>query len=138
MTTPRLVDIVDGLEIQLRSIDGLRVFDHVPGAAEYPAALILPPDIDYRASMLKGYIKLELEVVVLVSAVVNRMQKELFGYFDWSGPQSVVAAVDNDKTLGLTGINAVAMSCRQLGLEEIAGYQAWGGAVRFLINVTSY
>jgi hypothetical protein len=137
MTAVRLVDIIEGLESQLRSIDGLRVFDHVPGAADYPAALILPPDIDYRRAMAKGFVRLELEVVVLVSAVVDRMQRDLFEYLDWTGPKSIVAAVDNDKTLGIPGINAVAMSCRQLGLEEIAGYNAWGGAVRFLIGSTA-
>src|SRR4249919_913747 len=134
MTTPRLVDIIGGLEQQLKSIDGLRVHDFVPGNTEYPAAFILPPDVDYRRAFTMGFISLELEVVVLVAAVADRMQKDLFGYLDWAGPQSVVAAVNNDKTLGLTGINAVAMSCRQLALEEVAGYQAWGGAVRFIIG----
>lgn len=134
MTTPRLVDVIDGLEAQLRSIDGLRVFDHVPSSAEFPAAFILPPDIDYLVTMHRGIIGMELEVVVLVSAVVDRMQKDLFGYADWTGPQSIVTAIANDPTLGLSGIEAIVRSSRSLGLEEMAGYQAWGIAVRIEIH----
>jgi hypothetical protein len=135
--SPRLVDIIAGLEQQLRSIAGLRVFDHVPGTAEYPAAFILPPAIDYRQTMQRGVIRLELEVVILVSSVVDRQAISLFPYIDDDGPQSIVAAVDNDKTLGLANINAVAMDCRQLGFEEVAGYGAYGAAVRFLIHNTA-
>lgn len=132
-----LVDVIGGLEQQLKSIAGLRVHDFVPGSAEFPAAFILPPDLDYRQAFSRGVIRMELEVVVLVSAVADRMQKDLFGYLDWAGPQSVLVAVDNDKTLGLTGINCVAMSSRPLSLEEVAGYQAWGAAVRFVIHNTT-
>lgn len=131
-----LSDIIGGLEQQLTSIAGLRVHDFVPGNAEFPTAFILPPDIDYRQAFAKGVIRLELEVAVLVSASQDRMQKELFGYLDWTGPQSIVTAVDNDKTLGITGIDAHAMSARPLSLEEVAGFQAWGAAVRFVIYNT--
>lgn len=130
-----LTDIIGGLEQQLKSIAGLRVHDFVPGSAEYPAAFILPPaEINYLMTMHRGLVGQELEVVVLVSAVADRMQKDLFDYLDWTGPRSIIAAVDLDRTLGLTGIEAIATTGRFLSLEEVAGYQAWGAAVRFLIN----
>lgn len=132
-----LVDIVAALKTTLEQIDGLHVDDFVPGTANFPAAFVVPPEIDYQRAMRHGYIALELEVVVLVASSVARQQKDLFDYLDWSGTKSIVAIVDADKTLGLTGINAVAMSSRPLAAEEIASYQAWGAAVRFLIGSTT-
>ena len=133
-----LTRIIEGLAETLASIDGLRVHDHVPGNTEFPAAIITPPEIDYRQTMDRGVIRLELEVVVLVGAVVDRNQKTLFHYLDWEGSSSIVAVIDADPTLGgIEGINAVPMSARPLALEEVASYQAWGAAQQFLIHRTS-
>lgn len=135
-----LAQIVTGLTNQLRSIDGLHLDDFVPSNPQFPAAFVfIPTDayVDYRQTFGKGYIILDLEVVVLIGAGIDRQQKDLFDYIDWSGPKSIVAAVDVDKTLGLTGIEAVAMSARSLAAEEVASYSAWGAAVRFHIGSTT-
>lgn len=132
-----LAAIVAALKTQIDTIDGLKVWDYVPDSSMFPGAIVVPPDIDYRQTFALGYTKLELEVVVLVATASDRMQKDLFAYLDWSGASSIAAVVDANKTLGLTGVDAVAMSSRPLGLEEIASYNAYGAAVRFQIGCTT-
>jgi hypothetical protein len=133
-----LIDVIGALQQQINSIDGLRVYDHPPSTVDPPAAIIQPPVIDYRNAFKIGLVTLELEVAVLLPAVVDREQLNLFGYLDWYGPQSVALAIGNDRTLGgLTGVDATVMSSRPLGLEEVGGYQAWGCALRIHIGITN-
>lgn len=133
-----LTQIVGGLKDQLATIDGLAVYEFVPGSvAEYPVALIIPPTVDYQQAMSAGVARMELEVVLLVSAFEAEHQTHLFEYLDVTGDRSVRAAVAADNTLGLTDVDCVVMSSRPLGLEEIGAYNAWGASFQILIAYTN-
>lgn len=133
-----LPEVVAALAERLSLIDGLRVTDHVPMDTEYPAAFIVPPDIDYQRAFRLGAPSLSLDVVVLVAAAVDRQQRDLFDYLSWSGPKSVADTLRKpDKTLGLTGVDCTVMTSRPLGEEEMAGYRAYGAAITVLLVVTN-
>ena len=132
-----LTEIVDGIVARLRTIEGLEVYGHVPGTAEFPAAFVMPPPIDYRQAMGAGVVRMDFEVVVLVGAFESAHQTNLFPYLDVTGSWSVLAAVDADRTLGLTDVDCVVLSSRPLGLEEISAYRAWGVSFQLLVAFTN-
>lgn len=137
MSGPALPTVISALAGALETIQPLRVFDHVPLDTEYPAAFIVPPAVQYQHAHQGGYIRLELDVILLVGSVVERAQRDLWKYLDWQGASSVYLAVRNDKTLGVPGVDANVVSSRTLGEEEMAGYRAFGAAVSLIIGVTN-
>jgi len=134
-----LSDIIGGLATQLDQLDPkLNVYPRPPGVWEAPAAFVVPPVIDYRQAMRAGVIKFEFDVVFLVAAFDADYQDDLIEYLDWQGPKSLRVRLDANRTLGLTDVDCVAMSARPLGLDEVAGYEGWGGAVQCLAAFTNH
>lgn len=130
MTT--LAQVRDGLEARLDTIDGLRVTDYVPDdIAGYPAAIIFPPtNTDYSDDHGTGSFTVDLVVMLLVPANIDRKQLDLYALLDRTGPSSVYAAVEADRTLG--GLN---VDCRivdaadPLDRSQMAGTQVFQRAV---------
>lgn len=135
MTT--LLDVAKGLRDRLATIAGLNAYDHSAANPEFPAAVVIPPEIDYRLAMRVGALRLDFEVLLLVGAAVHENQKALFEYLDWTGPRSVLRAIDAQPGLGLTGVDAKALTARPLGLEEVNAYQAFGGSIAVVVAITN-
>lgn len=133
-----LADIVAGIKTRLDTIDGLRVYDHVPADPNLPAAVIVPPEINYRETMRAGVIRLQFEIVLLTSSADHqRGQRKLFPYLDWGTPESILDAIDADRDLGLTNVDAAILNSRPLGLEEVAAFQAFGASFSLLVAFTN-
>jgi len=128
MTT--LAQVRDGLKTRLDTIDGLRVYDHVPGDANFPAAIIYPPTIaDYRSDLGEGAVEASFTVGLFVPVTLARQANNLYPFIERTGAQSVFATVEADRDLGFADVDAHAVSVEQLELTEIGGKSCVGVAV---------
>lgn len=128
-----LDEIVDGIEGLLRSVEALRVSDTIgpdlPVSGQASVAVVLPPDVDdYRATMGRSKYELDVEVLVLVASVVDRVgQRNLLRYASQTGSKSIRAAVESDPMLGGTCDTSFLKSFRHLGIEEVGVIGYFGG-----------
>ncbi|WP_157251116.1 hypothetical protein [Nonomuraea typhae] len=126
---PTIAQVMQGIEARLATIAGLRVDDVVPDQINPPAALVgVPPIPTYHQTMGRGRFMLEPTVTVLVSAAVDRAgQLALAGYANPTGPLSVLAAIEGDRTLGAVVEDCIVIDFRPLGLEEVGQIGYYGG-----------
>lgn len=130
MTT--LAEVRDGLEARLDTIDGLRVTGYVPDdLGGYPAAVIFPPtNTDYSDDHGMGSFTVEIVVMLLVPANIDRKQLDLYALLDRTGSSSVYAAVEADRTLGGLDVDArVRDAADPLDRAQMAGTQVFQRAV---------
>jgi len=125
MTT--LAEVRDGLETRLGTISGLRVYDYVPDDVYYPAAIIFPPTYaDYRDDLGLGGYTAQFVVLLLVPATIDRQQLDLYALLDRTGPSSIFAAIEADRTLGGLNVDTRAVSAQDpLNLSDMAGTRVY-------------
>lgn len=133
MATPMLTQLMDALEVRLKTVSGLRVTSESPGAVNPPAAFVgVPPVPEYRAAFGRGSVYLrDWPLVVLTSSKLDRIgQRALAEYASWAGAKSIPLALEADKTLGGLVDDLVVQSFRPLGLDEVGVLQYFGGEFR--------
>jgi len=90
------------LAARVRTIEGLRVRDQVPGEVSPPAVVIVPgvgkaPPIDYDKAFAGGSHAMNFAVKILVGAAHDlSAQDALDAYLDPDGARSVKAAIEAD------------------------------------------
>jgi len=91
-----LLAITTELGDKLKTIDGLRVSDFPSGGIHVPAAVVtLPERVDYDADMDQGADDLQLDVVVIVDGVSDRLVvSKLSDYVSRDGASSVKNALE--------------------------------------------
>lgn len=130
MTT--LAQVRDRLEAQLGTIADLRVVPYVPDdVSGYPTAVVFPPvNADYSDDFGDGSFTVTFVVMLFVAANIDRKQLDLYDLLDRSGPSSVYATLEADRTLG-----GLAVDCRVVGAADpldrgqMAGTQVYQRAV---------
>lgn len=129
MAAPTIEQIMLGIETRLKTITGLRVAEYVADQINPPAAVVGVPEIDsYHATMGRGRFTLEPTVTVFTSAALDRVgQLKLASYANPTGANSVVAAIEGDKTLGGVVEDCIVVSFRPLGMEEVGVIGYYGG-----------
>lgn len=101
MAAPTIRQIREGAAANLRTIDGLRVHDHVPGQFSPPAAIVGMPNRPPTETFQRGTDRYDLTVWVVVSRQADRQsEKAVEGFLNPTGDGSVRAAMYADKTLG--------------------------------------
>lgn len=115
-----------GLGANLSTIVGLRVAETVPDNPNPPIAVLLPPSITFDTSFGRGADTYTFTVLVIVGRIDERSaQVRMDGYCDPTGPASIKAAIESDKSLG-----GAAMSLR---VQEMRNYSALAvGEVTYL------
>jgi len=110
-----LAQVRDGLEERLNTIDELRVYPYVPDdLAGYPAAIVFPPVYSsYEDALSDGSLTAEIIVLLFVPANIDRKQLDLYDLLDRTGPSSIFATVEADRTLG-----GLAVDCRVTGASD--------------------
>jgi len=136
-----LLDVMDGLEEALARIPGMRVSSEVPGQVTPPHAVVgVPPIQEYRVVFQLGVTRLEMPIYVFVSAAVDRVGQRLLAELaSPTGPRSVRAAVEADRTLGGRVADVTVRDFRPLNLEEVGQIGYLGGLwnLSILINPRS-
>ncbi len=123
--TTTLGEIASGLVERLETIPDLNAYDHVPGTGEWPGAFIRAPQVVYEGLALDDE-DLSIEIIVLVSAAFAEGQLDILPFMEISGAQSIPAAIHADRTLGFDDVDVYVTLARPLGLQEQAGYRAYG------------
>ena len=138
MTAPTILEIMQGIETRLKTIDGLRTSWYVADQINPPQAVVgCPPIENYRQAMGRGSFELRPEVYILVSAAIDRVgQALLAGFANPTGATSIPAAIEGDRTLGGKAQDCVVDSFRPLGAEE-AGFIGYYGGVFSLRVIAS-
>lgn len=91
----------DGLEAQLATISGLRVFDHVPDSWATPCAFVVPDTVEYWNAFAGGDATHNWTATVVVGRQSDRSsQRQLLEYMNYAGDKSIRAAIEADRTLG--------------------------------------
>lgn len=129
MAAPTVLQVMQGIETRLKTIDGLRASYFVADQINPPQAVVgVPPIENYRTTMRRGRFQLEPQVYIFVGAQLDRAgQAALAGYADVSGDTSIPAAIEGDRTLGGIVDDCVVDSFRPLGMEEVGLIGYYGG-----------
>lgn len=128
-----------GIETRLATIAGLRVAEYSPDQINPPQAIVgVPPVPDYRRTFGSGgHLNIEPTVTVLVSAALDRTgQMKLASYTDKTGAQSIYAAIEADKTLGIAGVECIVKSFQPLGLRDVGVLGYYGGVFQLACIAT--
>lgn len=103
-----LTDIRSGIKTTIsNNIAGMTCYDTVPDAANLPATIVLPDVANFIQAMGRGMDTYEFDLLVLVSANDMKVrQNELDTYVTGAGSKSIRQVIFNNKTLGLTSVDA--------------------------------
>jgi len=127
-----LDEVRAGLKARLNTIDGLRVVDYIPDdVGGYPAALLFPPtNVDYSDDLGDGSFTVDIVVMLLVPASIDRKQLDLYALLDHTGPSSIFAAVEADRSLGGLDVDCrIVDAADPLDRSQMAGTQVFQRAV---------
>ena len=103
-----LTDLRAGLATRLATISGLRSSATIPDNPAPPVAVVMPGTITYDTAFGRGSDEYEFTIMLIVGRVADRAsQTNLDAYCASSGPASVKAAVEADRSLG-----GKALDCR--------------------------
>jgi hypothetical protein len=91
----------EGIAANLDAIVGLHVLAFIPGNPTPPMAVVFPTRVTFDTAFARGSDEYEMTVRVIVARADERgAQGTLDAYCDSSGPLSVKAAVEADRSLG--------------------------------------
>ena len=137
MAAPTIDQIVTGLETRLATISGLRHTPYLPDQVNPPQAVVYLPRITaYHGTMQRGTMELTAEIHVYVSDVLSRTTRKALGtYMDVTGANSVIIAIEGDKTLGGVVSDLYVDDASELSPNEIAAIGLYGA--RFTVQIVA-
>jgi hypothetical protein len=125
-----LAQIADGLQATLRTIPAFdqNVLKVVRRPHSYPACILHPPVIpDYGLSLTGLGAEMTVRGTVLVGAGEAENEVDLWPFIDWVGPSSIALALNANRNLGLSDVDARLRSWDEAGLIELPdGSVAYG------------
>lgn len=96
-----ITDIRNGIANNLKTIAGLRTAAEIPEQVNPPMAVVVFDRVQYHQSYKNGLANYEFTVQLIVSRVDERnAQRYLDAYVSTTGADSVLLAIESDKTLG--------------------------------------
>lgn len=118
------------------NITGLEVYDTVPDVAIVPAVVVWPNEADFDVAMGRGTDSYEFDLFVLCQrAVADEGQDALDDYVTGAGASSIRQAMFNNRTLGLTNVDAhVSGMSRYGGQFDTAQIPHIGAVLRLIVH----
>ena len=111
----------DNLKTQIATISGLRVYDTVPDSVNVPAAVVGMLDMDFDATMNRGYDRATLDVILITGRMSERSaQNALDTYLSGSGNSSIKAVVEANKTLS-GAVQTLRVTAATSGSIQVSG-----------------
>jgi hypothetical protein len=108
-----------------------------PAQITVPVGIIGVPAINYRETMQRGRASMNPTITLLVSQNLTvEGQRALRAYADMTGANSIIAAVEGDKTLGGVVDDCVVWDYRELGLEQVGQIGYYGGLFTLRVLLT--
>lgn len=135
MAAPTLVQVMAGIETQLKTISGLRTDQALSDQINPPQAIIGVPDIPaYHESFGHGHFLIHPTITILVSKNYSRTgEVALASYADIAGTKSIHAALELDLTLGGVVDNCIVESFRRLSSDEVGAIGYYGGVFQLKV-----
>ena len=94
-------DIREGIKNNLSDVRGLRVYDITPDVIVPPCAIVGQLDFTFDLNNARGLDQANLDIFVIVQRFSERTGLDkLDQYLAGSGPLSIKAALESDRTLG--------------------------------------
>lgn len=125
------------LAAKLDTINGLFVYDTLPGTVDVPAAIVQPAVgqfVTYDTST--GSDDYNFTVLLIVSAADDGIaQDALDAYVAASGPVSIKATIEADPDLGGVVDYAIVSSATDYGLHEVGAVNYWGCRFPVVVGV---
>lgn len=119
--------IRDGLAVRLATITGLRTTSYEPDKIAVPAAVVGDVEVTFDRAMGRGLDEIKVTVRLYASRAADRSgQKALDAYLTGSGPSSVKAAIEADRTLGGACSDLRVTGVDGYGVYEVAGTAYYG------------
>lgn len=114
----------------------LTVYAELAGVVNVPAAVVELSTADYNQAMGRGNDAWPMTIVVLVARADDTLaQQQLDPYVDGGGTSSIRKAIFDNRTLGLTNVDAhVASMSRYGGQWEVGGYSYVGAALQLIVQ----
>lgn len=144
MTAPTLAQISTAVEARLKTIPALNTYRVPPAVPILDSAIVMPPAINYTATMKRGVFELPFKILVLVSAAAGHDGQEgLWPYLDWAGSKSIMQAFDTQPALGIVGadgtprVDAKVINSEEPELIQVETYQAFGAVINLRTAVTN-
>lgn len=118
-------DITTALKGVLATITGLSAYAIEPASPKYPAAWVFfrQPALEYVT--MGGGFTVHLTITVAVQGDANHAQTNIQPYVSPTGDKSILAVVDADPSLGLTGVYASVLRVEAIGPLQAAGVSVW-------------
>ena len=111
----------DNLKTQLSSISGLRIYDTVPDSINVPAAVVGMLDMDFDATMNRGYDRATLDIILITGRMSERSaQNTLDTYLSGSGNSSIKTVVEANKTLS-GAVQTLRVTAATSGSIQVSG-----------------
>lgn len=118
-------DICTALKTTLAGIAGLSAYAIEPATPKYPAAWVFfrQPALEYVTH--GGGFTVHLTITVAVQGDANHAQSNIQPYVSPTGDKSILALIDADPSLGLTGVYASVLRVDGIGPLQAAGASVW-------------
>lgn len=131
-----LSEVMAGLAATLQSTLSLTIEDHVPGSPVVPGGFLVITSMT-EGSFGRGSMDLEIDAVIL-TPTTNALTGQHSLYLLVDPAAGLWTALDGEaKQLGLDDtVDARFGTFRSLGIEEIAAYGYYGGAVQVKVFVS--
>lgn len=112
----------EGIAAQLGDISGLRMKAFAPDSVNPPAVAVELTSLGFDSTFARGFDEFNFTVRVYASRASDKAgQNKIDSYLAGSGPGSVKAAIEADKTLG-----GVAETLRVTGVDNYGIYDVGG------------
>lgn len=133
-----LSSIIEGLETRLLTIEGLSVSRYSPAEVTPPhVAIGVPAVSEYRSTMGRGYWTPAPTLTLFTSAADHSYGQLLMAAMaEPSGANSIVAAIEGDRTLGGAVADCVVVSFEPQGLEAVGSVECFVGQFTLLCAAT--
>jgi hypothetical protein len=100
-TEPTVTEIAAAIQKALETITGLRVVPYLGDTVSPPVAMVAIEKVTYHGAFQGGDVTHEFIIHLIVSRASDRAGlQNLEGYMSQSGPNSIMAALEADPTLG--------------------------------------
>lgn len=121
--------ILTGLETRLLTIPDMTVSRFSAQQVTPPHAVIGIPSVEeYRSTMGRGYWTPTFTVTLFASTADSEYGQDLLlSFAEISGPNSVVQAIEGDRTLGGTVADCIVTGFSPSGLESVGGLEFYTG-----------
>jgi hypothetical protein len=118
------------------NLPGVSVYAETPPQVNVPAVMVQLVSADYDQAMGRGNDTWPMNLIVLVAKSDEKLaQLKIDPYVDGGGSSSIRKVIFDNKTLGLTNVNAhVATMTGYGGQWDVGGYTYVGAALQLIVH----